>query len=252
MGTPRLDKPALLDQLLCAIGFYPTLQLETDSEGLIWVLDGKDKIAIVNPSRMSRYRHGVRRKCRQLARRRYLGNGKVTILPGDTVMNIGANIGEAARHFADCGAQVIAFEPDPTARHCLIANTKGTTVEVLSKGVWKEDGQLNFYLSTETADSSAINPSGESITIDAVTLDSVVSERKLDSIRLIAGDAEGAEPEVLLGAKYALTITDFVSLDCSYERRGEQTRDACTELLTSAGFVILNSNSRKHILAKRA
>jgi FkbM family methyltransferase len=225
--------------------------VNTDEQGLVWVRDRSDKIAVVNESRAHRYRHGIKRRCRHLAQKRYLGSGQVSLTKGDVVFNIGANIGEVSLHFAACGAQVLAFEPDPAARQCLIANTIGTDVEVLPFSVWNESGPLTFYLSTDTADSSAINVTNTKIETQATTIDAIVAERRISRVRLLAGDAEGAEPEILMGATAALKITDFVSLDCSYERRGDQTRDACTELLTQAGFEILRASSKKHLLARR-
>jgi hypothetical protein len=94
-----------------------------------------------------------------------------------------------------------------------------------------------------------INPSNNKIEIEVITIDSFFKAKKIPRIRLIAGDAEGGEPEVLEGATEILKITDYVSLDCSYERRGQQTRDACSAILLSAGFRILKSNSKKHLLA---
>lgn len=241
----------LLDRALQKIGIFPALEVKVDNGGLTWVFDGKSRIAVVNKERANRYRHGIRRRCRHMAHRRYLGGKDVKISPGDVIVNVGANIGEVSMYFAGCGARVLALEPDPIARRCLEANTADSSVEILPYGAWKEDGPLSFFLATDSADSSAINPSENEIKIEAKMLDTVVKEQNLTNIRLIAGDAEGGEPEVLQGASEALKITDYVSLDCSFERRGEQTRDACTEILTSAGFEILNSKSRKHLIAKR-
>ena len=242
---------ALLDWLLLKVGFFPKLELKSDKAGFTWVMDGDDKIAIVNESRARRYRHGIRRRCRHLAQQRYMGGNQVKICPGDVVINVGANIGEVSRYFADCGAKVLAFEPDPVARQCLEVNTTPEKVEILPFGLWKESGPLQFFLNTDQADSSAINPSDKQITIDATTLDAIIEQRNLQTIRLLAGDAEGAEPEVLMGATETLKRIDFVSLDCSHERRGEQNRKASIDILTAAGFDLLKSKSHCHLLAKR-
>ncbi len=251
MNSPLLQSLPFYDRVLIKIGFFPSLNISTDNTGLIWVSDKKDRIAVVNADRANRYRHGIQRRCQQMAKNRYLGGRQVKINSGDVVLNIGANIGEVTRHFAYCGAKVLAFEPDPKARQCLEANTRESTVEILPIGAWNENTELNFYLASDDADSSIINPSDQSISIEVKTIDSVVAEKKLSRIRLIAGDAEGGEPEVLQGAAEALKITDFVSLDCSYERRGEQTREACTEILKAAGFTLLKVKSKKHLLAKK-
>jgi hypothetical protein len=107
-----------------------------------------------------------------------------------------------------------------------------------------------FYLSDDASDSSAINESAAAVTVPARTLDSLAANLKAARIRVIAGDAQGAEPEVLSGATHTLRMTEFVSLDCGNERRGEATYETCAKILADAGFEILRHHSRKHLMAR--
>ncbi|MEJ0097274.1 MAG: hypothetical protein WDM84_04210 [Bauldia sp.] len=121
---------------------------------------------------------------------------------------------------------------------------------MLPVAAWKEEGSLTFYLATDTADSSAVTPTAHEITIEAKTIDTMAAG--LDHVRAIVGDAEGSEPEALAGATKTLARTDFVSLDCGYERRGERTLETCEGILKAAGFdIIRRQDSRRCNLIAR-
>ena len=244
-----LNTQPAIDWIMQATGLAPRLTLN-ENDGLLWISDGRDRLAIVHRERADRYRHGISRRCRRMTEDGYLARGKVQIRPGDTVVNVGANIGEVATYLAGRGAHVLALEPDPIARRCLMANATGLAIEVLPWGAWREDGELVFYLATEGADSSAVNPSEKRISIVAKTIDTIVREAGLEHVRLIVGDAEGAEPEVLAGASATLAKTAWVALDCGAERGGRGTFDACADIVRTAGFEVLPGEKRKYLVAR--
>jgi FkbM family methyltransferase len=226
---------SVLDWVLSATRLSPNLNVTTGADGLIWVDDGSARIAIAVPSRARRYRHGIERRCRTLTDR-YLGFGQVPIRPGDQIINVGANVGEVAKTLAARGAKVIALECDAKVLPCLGANTKGKAVSILPVAAWKEDGPLSVYVATEEADTSAFTPSNKTEVVAARTIDAVADEAGIDRVHLIVGDAEGAEPEVLMGARKTLARTSFVSMACGYERAGERAQEQSEAILKEAGF----------------
>lgn len=179
------------------------------------------------------YREGIDKRRRRLTGR-YLRD-IVAIRRGDLVVNVGANVGDVATMVADMGAFVLAIEPDANVLPALHWNAWKRDIRVIEAAAWRSCGSEMLFVASESADSSLINMADKAERIETVTIDSLNLER----VRLICGDAEGAEPEVLEGAKDTLRRTDYVSLCCSAERRGERTLEACEALLADAGFEII-------------
>ena len=63
---------------------------------------------------------------------------------------------------------------------------------------------------------------------------------------------EGAEPEMLIGAKQTLKITKYISLDCGPERDGKTTYKECSKILIDNNWHIIHSfqTGRYNLLAK--
>lgn len=220
-------------------GYHP---LRLRRQGRIWVIevDGR-KIAVPARQRWRKYRRGMQTRFDALVTR--YGLAQAPIEPGQTVIDIGANVGEVALWAAERGARVIAIEPDPLVYECLEFNTAGidaiTPVRAL---LWHESAELTLNLSSQDADSSVFTPdsgiNAGTVTMQARPLDDVLAPFGLDRIDLIKCDAEGAEPEVLDGARQALAKTRFIAIDTSPEREGESTAGACAERLAAAGFAV--------------
>jgi FkbM family methyltransferase len=226
------------------------LTISHTGNGQIFVSDGKRILAIVSAERTLYYKRGISHRISWLSRKYLLD--KISVSQGDLAINFGANIGELALHLAYRGCRVIAIEPDPVALSCLRLNVPDT-VHIMPTGLWNSDGDLTFYQKPETADTSAIMSDNladaPTITIPARKLDTIA--RDIDGrIRLLVGDAEGGEPEVLEGATETLRRTDFVSVACNPERNGERTIDECTNILKAVGFSVLAVGN--YILASRS
>jgi len=210
-------------------------------DGITWFHDGKDRIAAANDWRARRYLYrGLDRRFGRLLRD-YLGNGLIDIRDGDRVINFGANIGEVALALNRKGAHVLAIEPDPNVLPALEANAKGRRIDVATAVAWREDCYVDLHIATEKGDTSVINSSQETIPRQAHRLDTMVKTLYGDAARvdLIVGDAEGAEPEVLLGATEALKRTRYVSIRVGAERNGKCPGPECRAILEQAGFTIL-------------
>jgi len=235
---------ALLRRILRA---RPNVILTRRGDGLLYVSDGRRELSIVSQKRFPRYELGIAAHVAKLLK----AYGVKTLVPvsaNDLVVNVGANIGELTIGLCELGCQVIAIEPDPKTLQCLRLNVP-PSVEIFPTGLWKEDGDVTFYQKPQSADTSAINQCGPPITIFARRLDSLLADRP-GRIRLLAGDAEGAEPEVLLGAADILNRVDYVSLQCGPERYGECTADACAGILREHGFQIISGIDSKYLIAR--
>lgn len=209
--------------------------MAVDRDGVHWVYDGRDRIAAAVEKRIMRFfYYGIAARLATL-RLRYLRD-LIAIPRHSLIVNFGANIGELAVALTDLGGFVIAVEPDPNVLAALSANARGRMIEPVPVAVWRVDEPVKLYLNSQSADTSVFPVSDEAITVDGRTIDSLIAERGIERVHLIIGDAEGAEPEVLEGARKTLPITSYVSVNASAERQGERTLEACEAILTDAGF----------------
>jgi hypothetical protein len=51
-------------------------------------------------------------------------------------------------------------------------------------------------------------------------------------------DAEGAEPEAIIGGGEVFGRAEAVAIDCGYERNGQPTDGQVSELLTELGYSV--------------
>jgi len=132
---------------------------------------------------------------------------KDIIKEGDTVVDVGANIGYYTLLFSKLvGAwgTVYAFEPEPTNFSILKKNLEmnyASNVISVPKAVADTSGSVKLYIH-ET------NPGGHTImdvyddlkgiTVDCITLNEYLKGKKINFIKI---DVEGAEPNVIEGAK---------------------------------------------------
>jgi FkbM family methyltransferase len=127
------------------------------------------------------------------------------IAPGDTVVDIGANIGTHTLPFARAVGErgsVIAFEPQRWPYHLLCANVSlngYSNVRCLRQAAGSVNGRLCIpdLSPHEVLNFGAVAAvAGGGTEIEAITVDSL----ELSSCRLIKIDVEGMEPQVLAGA----------------------------------------------------
>jgi FkbM family methyltransferase len=198
------------------------------------------ELLILTPRRASLYTGGLRGRFDKLLQQ-YAFPPSVTIEPGDVVLDLGSNIGEFAFAASTTASRVVAVEPDPVAAACLRANAERyPNVELQEKLLWKGVEDLTFTLASDNADSTlfSVDPGKErgKLTLRSTTLDTVVAELGLDRIDFLKLDAEGAEPEVLLGGVETLARTRKAAIDCRPERLGESTAEEVMSTLASHGF----------------
>jgi FkbM family methyltransferase len=143
------------------------------------------------------------------ALRRFYGQ---LIEPGDLCFDIGANVGQTTEALVDCGARVIAVEPNPQCIPILRWQFgRDPRVTLVQKAIGAAGGSvtLNFRGTESTASVLADWPFGnnESQTVELTTLDDLISQ--FGRPRLCKVDVEGYEVEVFKGLSQAIPIIDF-------------------------------------------
>lgn len=125
--------------------------------------------------------------------------------PGSAVIDVGAHsgyfticlseaVGASGKVYALEASPVIYAELQETVESNGLAN-----IELINKAVSDRDGHINFFMAPDwKSEISSMRPGeGESIVIDSVALDNVVSD--ILAVSFVKIDVEGAEMKVLNG-----------------------------------------------------
>lgn len=146
--------------------------------------------------------------------------------------------------------EYVAFEPNPTDFQFLEKNLCMPISKVMNCGLWKTSRKMKFYVDSITASSSFIEPPNfsEILIVQAHKLDKFKFHK---NIKLLKVEGEGAEPEILYGARQTLKKVQYVTVDVGPERglKQESTREACLSILGKCGFKLVRElNSYRHSL----
>lgn len=132
------------------------------------------------------------------------------LLPGDIVIDCGANIGKYTNMFASLGAEVFAFEPDPNAFSVLKKTTDSKdNIHIYQKAVGTKEDNLRLYFHKENKNNPIEYSQGSSL-LDYkgnVDKDNFVNVEVIDlggfidslskPVKIIKIDIEGAEVDLL-------------------------------------------------------
>jgi FkbM family methyltransferase len=139
---------------------------------------------------------------------------KVTVGPGATVLDVGANVGLFTRAALIAGAQrVVCMEPTPNTLRALRRNVEkpgyAAKVSIVPKGAWDVPTTLKFTVDpVRPGRSSCVTVTPEKtayeISIEVDRIDNIVRELALDRLDFIKMDIEGAEMNALKGAANTL------------------------------------------------
>jgi FkbM family methyltransferase len=140
---------------------------------------------------------------------------RAAVTSGDTVLDVGANIGAYTLLFAQWvgrAGRVVAFEPTPAAvaglRHQLRLNGLADRVDVVESAVADVVGTASFA-ADRVSGSNALIAAGRAgdhaITVRTTSLDAFCEAHGLRP-QVIKIDVEGTEMEVLRGARRTLSV----------------------------------------------
>jgi FkbM family methyltransferase len=193
---------------------------------------------------------------------------------GDTVVDIGAHMG---RYTIPCSksvglsGKVVAIEAHPynfgILQHNLRLN-KLKNVRLLNCAVYSNRARLKLYLPDEDlgytmhhslmtnylASKYSNEIERKYIEVEADTLDNLLKARGINEVNWIKIDVEGAELEVLKGAREILSTNTRMSI--LVEIHGKDTYGPTMELLKTNNFNIefekTYDNGEKHVLARKS
>lgn len=141
---------------------------------------------------------------------------KIDFREDDTFIDCGANVGDMFLLMRKLKNNInyIGFEPSPNEYKCLQKNAEGMITHNL--GLWKEEGELEFFVSSQGADSSLIRPKvfDSRITVKTARLENFIT----GNVKCLKLEAEGAEPEILQGLGEKLRLIEYITADVGFER----------------------------------
>jgi FkbM family methyltransferase len=178
-----------------------------------------------------------------------LYDGGYQFKKGDVVVDAGARVGTfAAKVSAAVGEEgrIIAVEPEPRNYACLLKNIEANrlgNVIAVPKLLWNEARKQELYLSMYAASHSAYcdqfyNCTGESIIVEADTLDSILEALGIRAVNFIKMDIEGSEIEALKGMVTALESDVQMAIAAYHPFEGKQTRTVIVPQLERLGFKV--------------
>lgn len=180
----------------------------------------------------------------------------------DIVIDCGANYGDLWLYFRflEKSINYIAIEPGKDELKTLKRNIKdlnnsNINSEIHNFALGNENKETIFYYAPQDADSSIIKPNIFSSTykVKVKTLDTFFKEKSFNKkkIKLLKLEAEGFEPEIIIGGKNAIKNIEYIAADLGPERGFEQkvTLPDVTNFLLKNNFKIKSiSNKRLTVL----
>jgi len=166
------------------------------------------------------------------------------LAPNTIIVDVGAYIGtftvKAAKKVCTTGL-VVAFEPHPDNFKFLLENIKLNQLKnviPLNAALWSSRGTIRLYLGPHSGTHSAVLfHTDQWIEVPTQTLDNVVRELSLSRVDFIKIDAEGAELEILKGAKETLK-TNGLKLSIAVYHTPSEAKDV-SEFLKARGFMVV-------------
>jgi len=168
------------------------------------------------------------------------------------IIHVGADKGQDRAEYIKLGCRdIIWCEADPRNVAYLINRYPDDTV--ISGVVWNDDLEsVNFYQFNNSAQNSAVPPDSLNeknsygvISVPARMLDTVLATKRTTRSTLLVVDVQGAELEVLEGAKKLLHDASFVVIEIALKTQGyTETPSQESINLTLAGYGFKPSISR--------
>lgn len=178
-----------------------------------------------------------------------------TIQSNFTVYDLGANAGYMSLLFSKLAKQVYCFEPMPANLEILHSNIESNNISNISVypyAISNENTVLEFPVTdnksayTYVKDSANYKDSIKAIQIQGYKLDTVIEEKNLDPPNLIKIDVEGAEYDVLHGAKKTLQEHKPIILLATHDLQVAGIKDKCISFLKGLGYTCIPTGDLKH------
>jgi FkbM family methyltransferase len=166
---------------------------------------------------------------------------------GDLAFDVGAHLGDRTAAFRKLGARVVALEPQPAVRRCLVLLVgRGRDVSVRAEAVGRAVGTARLALSHRTPTVSSLSEAwrrnpifrgvrwDDSVTVPVTTLDALIEEYGLP--RFCKIDVEGYEAEVLAGLSHRIP-----ALSVEFLAGALDIAEACVRRLEALGGYEFNA-----------
>ena len=129
--------------------------------------------------------------------------------PHDTIVDVGAHLGEYTIPCAKIATRVISIEPNTDVLEILKENIRVnalSNVVTVNRAVYDSHGHRSLNLFEDRTGMSSIvidqcEDRLKTLEVEADTLDNILSDLQIDKVDWIKVDVEGAEVNVLRGAK---------------------------------------------------
>jgi len=139
-------------------------------------------------------------------------------LRGKTVVDAGAHVGDTALYFAEKGAEVYAFEPDPEnfaklERNVALNPALAPRIHPRMEAVG-EDGTISFYVGLGGG-SGMYAAGGRPVRVPSVSLGTLLAREKLERAFLLKSDCKGCEASLV--RQEAIERFDRVAIEYASE-----------------------------------
>lgn len=178
------------------------------------------------------YSYGIKYRANQLIKTYNLE--LIEFKRDDLIVDCGANYGDLYTwlKIKKIPIKYISFEPSPLEFKCLALNCENQINNNI--GLSNSIGISDFFLKSESGDSSIIEPSNgftKKIKIKTTTLNNYFFENRIKKVKLLKLEAEGFEPEILQGSNKVLNKIEYIGVDGSPERGKKMILQSSTQLI---------------------
>jgi len=175
------------------------------------------------------------------------------VAAGDTVYDIGANIGyvslSLAKRVGSLGL-VVAFEPVPQNADMFrrnIENNRVTNIQLLDVAASDSSGEAVIRIAENLSMASLVwhrsNPSALELVIKTVVIDDLVETGALSEPKFVKIDVEGAEGQVLQGMRRTVAkAAPVLFIECS-----DAGRETVWPMLSELGYRCQSAVTRKWV-----
>lgn len=176
------------------------------------------------------------------------------VRPTDVVYDIGAATGTHTILFAKKTSQVVAFEPFPTNAERIKDNASlnGVSPQIIQAAVSNRIGETDLAIHRNTVgDAGHTLVKGihdDSITVDMVSIDSLVSSGEIPAPDIVKLDVEGVELNVLEGMVETISESDLRRIYVEIHREAlsslGHTGDDVRDFFREQGYTVTKIHER--------